>query len=180
MEIELMRPFYLCFVLALSVISCAVTASGQGPVDPVKKEWNDRYGELAKSITKKDLKKVRAMVAANVVWTMKDGAKLTLTQAVADYTKKLDALKPNTQFTINCTKMTVTPEKQALIERTQIISGFYKDSAAKRHQAFDGSAWRDTWRKTAKGWMLTSSEQANQTLTVDGRPGSPYVQTTNK
>src|SRR5262249_31576269 len=134
-------------------------------------EWNDRYGSLATAIQKKDSRAIHSLMAPDVVWTMQGPGKLNLDAAVKEYGRKIGALA-NTQFTINATKIDVKGNV-AHIERTQILSGFVT-LAGKRHHGFDGSAWRDTWQKTAKGWQLKSSEQANQQLTIDGKPGNPY------
>src|SRR5438046_948621 len=142
------------------------------PQSGERREWNQRYGQLTGVLLKRDLKSYRQMVSTAAVWTLKDGRKLTAAQMEKEYIGKLDAVK-YPQFTLNITKLDVKGAN-ATVERTQIISGFYKDQG-KDHRGFDGSGWEDKWIKTPNGWKLKQAKQFNEQLTVDGRPGDPYA-----
>jgi hypothetical protein len=164
----------IVLTVLLSTAGSMVGAQPQGPPQtPEQREWSLRYGQYADALLKSDYKTFRQMVAPDASWMLTCSQKRNVAQMKAEFARKLNAVRPNTQFTMNVTKLTVNG-KEATVERTQVIAGFTTDAQGKRHRAFDGSGWEDRWIKTAQGWKLKHAKQFNETLTVDGRPGNPY------
>jgi hypothetical protein len=111
------------------------------------------------------------MVATDASWMLTGNQKRNVAQMQAEFARKLNAVKPNTQFTMNITKLTVNGN-EAMVERTQVIAGFFNDPQGKRHRVFDGSGWEDRWIQSPQGWKLKNAKQFNETVTVDGKPGT--------
>jgi hypothetical protein len=165
----------LILTVLLSMAGSLVGTQPQGPPQtPEQREWSRRYGQYADVLMKGDYKAFRQMVAPDAAWRLTGDQKRNVAQMQTEFARKLNTVKPNAQFTMNVTKLTVNG-KEATVERTQVIAGFFNDTQGKRHRAFDGSGWEDRWVKTAQGWKLKHAKQFNETLTIDGRPGNPYA-----
>src|SRR5437016_319238 len=95
-------------VTVLSLLGSLAAAQRPGPpVTASRKEWNERYGRFADAVLKSDLKSFREMAAPDAAWVITGGRKLHTLQMQAEYARKLNAVKPNTQFTVNITKLTL-------------------------------------------------------------------------
>src|SRR5437773_9488775 len=116
MRMEMRWAVVLTAVLGLAGSLAGAQPPGPAP-SPERKEWNERYGRYSGALLKKDYKTFRQMVAPDAAWMLTGGKKLNPAQMQAEFARKLKAVGPNIQFTMNITKLTVNP-KETVVERT--------------------------------------------------------------
>lgn len=155
--------------LAVLVVSIVAPSLVQAYNQDARHELEAVYARVDQATKNKDIKTLKSYLSESFKLKRQDGKIINREEALNGLEESLNSFKE-----IHSSNAAISSLKEeastTVVDTTQVLKAAVDGPDGKSHELAGTVKSRDTWTHDEHGWIIQSSEDLGQTVTIDGKP----------